>query len=99
MVGGRIFVESWSFGRCYDDSCVGGGLIKRQWACPLAKQILASLGRSSLDHPKTHWRFEAFAIFGVCWNNADRGRAIALLVDGQMHKRTLILRANEKRDT
>jgi hypothetical protein len=25
-----IFVESWSFGRCYDDRCIGGGLIKRQ---------------------------------------------------------------------
>ena len=28
--GGRIFVESWYFGRCYNDSCIGEGLIKRQ---------------------------------------------------------------------
>jgi hypothetical protein len=27
---GIIFVDSWSLGCCYDDSCVWGGLIKRQ---------------------------------------------------------------------
>jgi len=27
---GENFVEGWYFGCCYDDSCVGGGLIKRQ---------------------------------------------------------------------
>ena len=28
----------------YDDSCVGGGSIKRQWACSLAKDLLPLFG-------------------------------------------------------
>ena len=38
-------MEGWSFGFCYNDSCVGGGgLIKRQQACLLAKASLPLIG-------------------------------------------------------
>ena len=95
--GGIIFVESWSYGRCYNDSCIRRGLIKRQWACTLARLVLASLGGYSPDHPKTHLCSKASVIFCDCWNNADTGRAIELLAKGRMHKRTLVLRANAKK--
>jgi hypothetical protein len=77
----------------YDDSCVGGGLIKRQWACQLAKRALASLRRSSCNQPKTHWMIMSACHVLVIW------RVCCWKITHKVHERMLVLKANAKKDT
>ena len=51
---GRIFVDAWSFGCCFDDSCVSlleEAQSKGNKHCWLDKRVLASLGCCFLASP------------------------------------------------
>ena len=76
-------MESWYFGRCYDDSCVRGGLIDRQWACPLARPILTSPENLLLKIQGRIGVPERLSFFGGRYTNATHGRAIVLHAEGQ----------------